>query len=85
MVRVCLSLRLHAYAAAAAAGAAGIDVLQVCACVLLQVWVPDHSEAGSSALPQLMTNAEFDRLTSTAANMAAVERKKEQPYQPPSW
>eukprot|EP00882_Tetradesmus_deserticola_P011380 GHRQ01012040.1.p1 GENE.GHRQ01012040.1~~GHRQ01012040.1.p1 ORF type:complete len:479 (+),score=200.79 GHRQ01012040.1:87-1523(+) len=51
-----------------------------------KVWVPYKTgAAGSSDLPQQLSDAAFEDLASTAAGLAAQQRKKEQPYQPPEW
>jgi hypothetical protein len=53
---------------------------------LLQVWVPYKSgAAGASDLPEQLSDTAFDELTSKAAGLAAEQRRKEQPYQPPEW
>lgn len=54
---------------------------------LVQVWVPykTGAAAGSSDLPEQLSDAAFEELTSKAARLAAEQRRREQPYQPPSW
>lgn len=52
-----------------------------------KVWVPykTGAAAGSSDLPEQLSDAAFEELTSKAAGLAAEQRRREQPYQPPSW
>lgn len=55
--------------------------------LLVQVWVPyDTAAAGGGELPDRMSDAAFDELTSKAASLAATQRQKQQqPYAPPAW
>jgi hypothetical protein len=51
-----------------------------------QVWVPYKSgAAGASDLPEQLSDSAFEELAGKAAGLAAEQRRKEQPYQPPEW
>jgi hypothetical protein len=52
-------------------------------CLLSQIWVPYTSE--KDQLPEQLSEAAFDELTSKAAAKAVTERQQQQPFRAPDW